>query len=105
LLKKLYLPIYSTDGCVKLQYDLNQFYSWCIKNGLSVNAEKYSQIAFTRRKQNLKFNYKINSSELMVVMQIKDLGILLSNDLSFNNHINMICNKALRVFDFIRRNV
>jgi len=40
----------------------------------------------------------------MEVMQIKDLGILLSNDLSLNNHINIICNKALRVFAFIRRN-
>jgi hypothetical protein len=40
----------------------------------------------------------------MIVTQIMDLGILLSNDLSFNNHITIMCNKALRVFGFIRRN-
>jgi hypothetical protein len=82
---------------------LNTFYS-CPTNGLSVNAEKCSQITFSHRKLNLKFNYTINSSDLTVVTQIKDLGILLSNYLSFNNHINMICNKALWVLSFIRRN-
>jgi len=40
----------------------------------------------------------------MIVTQIKDLGILLSNDLSFNNHITIMCNEVLRVFGFIRRN-
>jgi len=101
---KLYLPIYSIDDCVKLQSDLDRFYSCCTTNGLSVNAEKCSQITFSRRKSNLKCNYTINISNLMAVTQIKYLGKLLSNDLSFNNHINMICNKALRDFGFIRRN-
>jgi hypothetical protein len=101
---KLNLLLYSIDGCAKLQSDFNRFYSWCTTNGLSVSAEKCSQITFSRLKLNLKFNYTINSSDLTIVTQIKDLGILLSNDQYFNNHINMMCNKALRVLGFIRRN-
>lgn len=46
----------------------------------------------------------MNNSNLMIVSQIKDLGILLSNDLSFNNHITIMSNKALGLFGFIRRN-
>jgi len=46
----------------------------------------------------------MNNSKLMIVTQIRDLGILLSSDLSFNDHITIMCNKALRVFGFIRRN-
>lgn len=40
----------------------------------------------------------------MIVTKIRDLGILLTNDLSYNNHINLMCNEALRVFGFIRSN-
>lgn len=38
----------------------------------------------------------------MVVIQIGDLGIIFTNNLSFNNNIKKMCNKALRVFNFIR---
>lgn len=96
---KLYLPIFSTDDCVKLQYDPNQFYSWCIKDGLSVMAEKCSQTTFSRRKQNLKCNYQINSSELMVL----DLGAYCYGMTCLSNfNIDLIlCSNALRLFDFI----
>jgi len=100
---KLYMPIYSHEDCLKLQADLDDFCLWCSLNGLNVNAEKCSQISFSRRKKNIQFQYKMNNSNLMIVTQIRDLGILLSNDL-FNNHITIMCNKALRVFGFIRRN-
>lgn len=72
-----------------------------LARGISFN-KKCSQIPFFHCKLNLKFNYKINNSDLIVVSKIKDLGFLLSSDLSLNSQINMICNKALRVFCYIQ---
>lgn len=38
-----------------------------------------------------KYKYKINGLDIPVVSQINDLRIVMSNDLSFNSHINLIC--------------
>lgn len=55
---KLYMPIYSHEDCLNLQADLDDFCLWCSLNGLNVNAEKCSQISFSRRKKILTFNMK-----------------------------------------------
>lgn len=78
---KLYMPIYSHEDYLKLQADLDYFNLWCSLNWLNVNAKKCSQISFSQRKTNAQFQYKMNNSNLMIVTQIKDLSILLSNDL------------------------
>jgi hypothetical protein len=104
---KLYMQILSTNDSNNLQSDLNKFHIWCSINCLSINLNKCAQITFSRRKSNIKYQYSINGSNLPVVIQIKDLGIILSSDLSFNYHINEMCNKATYTFlyfGFIRRN-
>lgn len=40
----------------------------------------------------------------MAVNRVKDLGILLSSDLTFSEHISYICNKASRALGFLKRN-
>jgi hypothetical protein len=35
---------------------------------------------------------------------MRDLGVLLSSDITFNKNIETIFSKALRVFEFIKRN-
>jgi hypothetical protein len=52
---KLYMPIYSHEDYLKLQVDLDDFFLWYSLNELKVNAEKCSQISFSRRKKNTQF--------------------------------------------------
>lgn len=41
---------------------------------------------------------------IIIKSRIKYLSITLSNDLTFNNeHITFICNKAKRMFGFVKR--
>jgi len=61
---KSYIHIYSHKVCIKLQIDLDYFHLWCSSNGLNVNAEKFSQIYFSRRNSKINFHYRIISSEL-----------------------------------------
>lgn len=50
------------------------------------------------------FNYCINNTRLDIKHHIKNLGIILSSDLMFNEHITLICNKATRMKSFLKRN-
>lgn len=90
---KLYLQMYSINDSVELLSELNRFYS-----RYTTIQCKCSKKNFSRRKLNLKFKYT-NSFNLTGKTQMKDLGILLSNNLSFNKII--LYNKALRVFGFV----
>jgi hypothetical protein len=101
---KIYMPISSLEDSNNLQYDLDQLNLWCVRNGLNLNTDKCFQITFTRNKQNFKSQYHLNNKELVILTKVKDLGIIFSSDLTFTEHINVIFNKALRVFGFLSRN-
>lgn len=77
---------------------------WCRENGLKVNARKCKQISFYHTRNPLAKVYVIENEDLEVVKNIKDLGIILSSNLTFNNHIESICSKAFRNLGFIKRN-
>lgn len=91
---KIYLPIYSIEDSLKLQSDLSRFHTWCEHNGLHITASKCTQISFTRRKSNHAFSYNIENIKLTNNNYIKDLGVILSSDLSFTKHIELMVNKA-----------
>uniref|UniRef100_A0A8D8Z4X9 Uncharacterized protein n=1 Tax=Cacopsylla melanoneura TaxID=428564 RepID=A0A8D8Z4X9_9HEMI len=50
------------------------------------------------------FDYFINGVKLDRVAQVKDLGVLLDQDLRFNSHISKITSKAFRNLGFVYRN-
>ena len=49
------------------------------------------------------FNYTINSNILKTVSEIRDLGVIYTNNFSFNAHINTIISKAFKTLGFIKR--
>jgi len=48
--------------------------------------------------------YKINNFELQTSPTVRDLGVLLSSDLTFNTHIDAIYSIELRVISFLNQN-
>jgi hypothetical protein len=68
----------------------------------NINMDKCCQISFSRCKNSLKTNYTINKIPLNIVTSIKDLGVILSNNLLFNNHLDMIHNKAKKMLGFLK---
>jgi len=54
-----------------------------------INVSKCSQIMFTKRKKPVTFNYFIGTDSLNIRTHIKYLGIILSSDLTFNEHITL----------------
>jgi hypothetical protein len=56
------------------------------------------------RKVRVPSGYIIGGHNLKKVSHICDLGVVLSDDLSFSEHNNIIYNKAIRNLGFIKRN-
>ncbi|XP_050522268.1 uncharacterized protein LOC126894929 [Daktulosphaira vitifoliae] len=101
---KIYSNIRTIHDSHNLQADLCRFYNWCVVNGLCLNVSKCAQITFCRKRSYELYAYNINSINLINVPHIKDLGVILSSNLSFTEHISFIYNKALRMLGFLKRN-
>lgn len=60
-------------------------------------------MSFYRTKKPIVFDYKLDNTCLLTVTSIKDLGVFLDCKLSFQQHINNVVNKSLKLLGFITR--
>lgn len=60
-------------------------------------------ISFHRRKEKILSNYKIRDYDLKKLVYVRDLGIILSKNLSFIEHINLIFSIAICNFRFFSK--
>lgn len=100
---KIFLKIKHTNDCYLLQQDLNRFFHWCNLNKLYLNVNKCKHIQFCKLRMTVQSEYSIGGSILETANLIKDLGILFDSKLSFAQHIQAICSKALRMLGFVKR--
>ena len=94
----LYRPIYSYEDYWLLQQDINAIAMWIVNNHLQFNTSKckYMTISRKRAKESAP-TINLNGIPLDRVTEFKYLGILITADLSWSAHINMICTKARRL--------
>ena len=102
---KIFRVIENTGDCVKMQNDLNNFTQWCDNNNLALNLNKCKVMRFYRGSQPMVFNYSLNNSFLEPTTTFKDLGVFFDTTLSFRNHYDFICNKALKLLGFLKRSL
>ena len=77
-----------------LQKLLDLIVKWCEKWKLKINIGKTNQITFTKSSSELVRNYTINNKKIKEVKEIYFLGITLDKQLTFNSHIETICNNT-----------
>ena len=97
---------YSSSFCpstlqIILQKNLGLLVSWFRKNYLAINHSKSQSIVFNRA--TLPMPFVIDSNELDYVTQIKLLGVIIDNSLSFKAHIQEICRKVNAKVSILRR--
>lgn len=104
---KIYFKINSQEDARKLQRDIDTISHWCRVNKLEINIAKCNVISFTHRTEiTFKFfNYNIGGVTLNRVNQIRDLGVIFDNKLSFESHITNITTKAYKMLGFISRSL
>lgn len=93
---KIFLVIRNPDDCVRLQNMLSHFYDWCERNKMSVSVSKCFVISFHRKSSPINFNYKLAGCTLNRTTLVRDLGVMLDSNLSFNQHRCMVIDKANR---------
>lgn len=100
---KVYRKIQTLLDCLSLQSDLDKLSAWCRVNRLILHIQKCSVISYSRSPLKVNFDYYICDKLLKRVESVKDLGVMFDSKLSFNEHILLICKKALRMLGFIFR--
>jgi hypothetical protein len=96
---KLYSEIVLKDCSLSLQTSLNNLSTWADAWQLSINVQKccvLSTITNKRTSRTGSNNYYLNGILLTSDVNVLDLGITISADLSYNMHINNIVAKALQ---------
>ena len=90
---KIYRPISNIYDMQLLQSDLISICAWFNANYLSIAVNKCAVLHLNSR-YNQNYNYSINGTILPNVTQIRDLGVIIDDNLTFLPHINSIVNKA-----------
>ena len=101
---KVVKNIRNVNNCFILQQNVDSVLEWCNKNHLCMNKDKCRVMSFSRKNENLSYDYTMNGVSLIRCQQFKDLGVIMDSTLSFIPHINYVTNKATRMLGFVVRN-
>ena len=100
----LYRPVSSPEDYLHLQADIDAIAHWVDINLLQFNVQKCKAMKITRKKQSASTPIlKLNSQILQRTDAYKYLGLLISHDLSWSDHIRTICSKAKRMLGMLYR--
>ena len=101
---RLYTPISSVDNCDSLQSDLQSVYDWAHSNNMAFNYGKFNHLCFSASSDMSVCSNAFISPEMNLIAQhehIKDLGVFMSADCSFDHHISVISKKCSSIAGWI----
>ena len=101
---KIFKSIKSPTDATLLQDDLSNLATWSSSAGLMFNESKCKAQRITRRHNLVSNMYHINEVPLVVTSAERDLGVIISDKLSWNKQVCEQCAKSNKVLGFVRRN-
>ena len=90
----IYRNVKAIRNCQELQNDLYKLTDWEQKLGMLLHPGKCNSMQVTRSRNLLTFKYSLKGQDLEAVNTAKYLGVDLSNNLSWNCHIDRTAKKA-----------
>ena len=97
---KCFKHISSVSDCSHLQEDLSLLSSWSLKWNLHFNGHKC--VLHSNRPCTI-YSYEINNTPIQVLDSHRDLGIVMTGDMTWRNHLNQITARAYKILGLIRR--
>ena len=101
----LYREIRGDEDHAILQQDLNTVFKWADTWQMSFNASKCQLLTITRKTKPSLFNYNVDNQLIDRTSSHKYLGVTITSDMSWNQHIANIRSKACSTLGIIRRNL
>ena len=88
-----------------LQADLNNVYEWADKNNMEFNSLKFEVLRYGKDEVLKIFTNYLSSSGTIIDQKdsVRDLGVIMSADASFNQHINRVVDTASDKISMILR--
>ena len=102
---RLYGKVKNESDVNLLQNDLETVYKWADNNNMEFNSKKFELLRFGKN-DDLKAatEYKSPTGEVIEEKEsLRDLGITMSNDLSFDEHIEKIVTKGIQLSGWVLR--
>ena len=100
----IYKDIQSCDNYRDLQNDIDQIYNWSVENSLSFNATKCKQMVISRKHRPIAHtSLHLGNNTLEIVYTYKYLGVTITADLSWSEHIHTKCSKAKKLVGLLYR--
>ena len=99
----LYKPVNSVADVSHLQQDVNLILSWMDAHGLMPNHSKTQLLPITRTKRPFPINISMGSHPIPPCRSVKYLGVTISSNLTWSEHIKSTCKKAKQWLGFIHR--
>ena len=100
---KLFLLLVQPNSSYVLQNDLDNLINWTTDNQMELNHTKCKALRISRKKTPFQTNYSINGHTIEQVTTMKDLGVIMSKDLSWSRHIESIVSQANKTLGLIKR--
>ena len=101
----IYLAVSSLEDAHILQQDLDRLHQWELQWDMELNPSKCVVLHVTRSRTPVLSQYLLHGQASRSVAISKYLGVEISNNLSFNNHIQNISTSASRSLGFLKRNI
>ena len=96
-------PIQSLAIC-DLQADLNNLFHWSVSN-ISFNSAKSTYLCFTNSKTPTAVDLFLDGQTISKSHSHKDLGVIISDDLTWSSHYTCLVSKALKTLGLVKRSV
>ena len=87
-----------------LQQDLESLCEWENEWSMQFHPDKCQLLSITTKQTPSTFTYTIHNTKIQSTKDAKYLGITLNHKLSWNTHINTVCQKGNNTLNFIYRN-
>ena len=100
---KLFRSLDVSSSIISLQQDLNSLQKWSVNMKMQFNTKKCKVMHVSRKKLKTQTSYYLAGQQLEQVTHVTDLGITVSNDLSWSKHIEITAAKTNKTLGLIKR--
>ena len=83
--------------------DLRRVYQWARDNNMSFNLGKFEHLRYSFRVEDDMSYLNPNNTEIVTAESVRDLGVVMGMDSSFNGHIDRITRKTEVLMGWILR--